>query len=219
VLTFVVAIIVPLTAFLLANRRMLHIMWAFARSEVISHSFVLVGGVMIILTLQASRLVAARFGLLILPVNRVLRQLPGSMRIVVAAAAVVLVVASYEYEALSYRVFSEVSYPQRALRDLRAGRLLDARETCEEYLRLYPQRRRGGSKPDRTCVPILSFTAGAAQLQSAIASTTPRPGAIDTMLLRVDWQARRESAQLLATFAAGEAADASSPNGQVFLSP
>lgn len=54
-----------------------------------------------------------------------------------------------------YAVFSQTWFQNRAITEVRAGRMADATRTCSRYLQLYPQRRPGRMLADPICVDIL----------------------------------------------------------------
>ncbi len=209
-LTFTAAVLVPLLIFMLGYHRVLHIAMLFAQEELAYHAPVVLALALIVVATIILRRVVARYGVIVLPLSEVVR---GAVtRFFVGIMLVALAILAYEYMALRCRMFSEIRYPQRALSYLRRNDFTNARLTCEEYLQLYPQRRRGSRLADHVCVPLLDFTTAAAKLYATIEAAPPRFARMDQMALRVDWPLRRDSLALLKTLSAGDVALPASSN-------
>lgn len=210
-ITFLAAVIVPLVIFILGYRRILRIALLFLEEEAAHHARILLVLAIIAITALILRTIALRRGIIILPIQQVIRDSDATTRTLLVLLLTALAVLTFEYESLRYRMFSEVQYQRRALAALQRNDFATARRTCTEYLQLYPQRRDEARLADQVCVPILDFTTAAAQLAANIESTPPRAARRDQMALRVDWTLRRDALGLLHTLAGGAVATPTRP--------
>jgi len=103
--------------------------------------------------------------------------------------AIILPLVPYAY--VRYRNFSEVYHQEQALALISAGNVSSARAVCQNYLRLYPQRRADGALEDPVCVPLLTFAEQVSTLRDYLVSLEPRPRAINGFDIPLDWNALR----------------------------
>ncbi len=155
---WVVATVVPLIAAVVTQRRAIAVIASFAEWFLTRHSHAFLTAAIIIAILAVLRQVMARSVVDFLPLSFLLQRLPLLARVVLGAALVGACIIVLQYTMIQYRLFAEVTYPEAARKAWERKDVVAARETCEQYLTLYPQRAAWAGVPDTVCTPILEST-------------------------------------------------------------
>ena len=114
--------------------------------------------------------------------------------------ALLLVVFAGMYVRLQYRIFSELYYQERALDAVRNRKMLQARLTCQEYVRLYPQRSETGALPDKVCTSILEFTTEASALEDYVSRQKANLREVNGVVLPAAPAAKEETLRIVKCF-------------------
>jgi hypothetical protein len=166
---WVVATVVPLIAAIITQRRSITVIASFAEWALARHARALLTLAIVLAIVAVLRQLMARFVVDFLPIPFLLQRLSVHFRIALAAALLGAFVIILKYVMIQYRVFSEVSYPDAAMKAWRKKDVLSARETCEQYVALYPQRGASAAVPDTVCTPILESTVMLINLRTYVA--------------------------------------------------
>jgi len=191
ILQFIVAIMIPLVAFCLANRRHLEIAWDFSVYEIRVHLSFLLYSTLFLCVLFIILFISMRRNNEIVLILLIIKSRVVENPWLPWALAAFLIGSFLPYMHMRYRIYSESAYQRSAVKRLESGDLRGARLLCERYLDLYPQRRADGRLPDPVCVPLLDLFGKMSRIDSYLRDLESEASVLDGLPVPIDWNAKR----------------------------
>lgn len=181
------ALLIPIVALYFSSTRQLSIGWNFIQ-YIFSESIYLIS--FILLFIFTFLLLKKKINIF----DRIYKYILYSFTTYKSAWLISLFIVSASfapYLKSKYKIYSEVSFQQRVLKEIDNENYKRARSLCESYITLYPQRKKGNMMSDDICIPYLDYYRKMIKINNFLRGYQANKEEIDEMKIPVDWNAKR----------------------------